>query len=423
MPRLVVPLSSPEAADPSRFGAKAANCAALAHAGLPVPAGFCVAAQAYRIQLAALGLEQSARGVFSSKDRPSARRCALDTKLGLMQGTIVPELRELLLSAWRSIAGEARPGVVRSSALVEDRAGSSFAGQFQSYLGLESEEDFLTAVRACWAALWSTRVLRYMAAHGLDSAGTAMAVLIQPLVSSRAAGGGLSRTAGGEMLVNAAQGLGAAVAQGEVVPDRYVLDRAGRVKESALGQKYHALSCVHGKRAFSRALFGAPCLDAEQLAELALLMRKCEEIVGGPAEIEWALDDAGIHLLQARPLAVAAAPVTEEIWLEHPGLNGHPSGIGWGEGRARVVNCECELERVGSGEVLVTTVAGPALSEVLPHVAGVVAELGGSTSHLASLARERGVPMVLGVLDATRRIPEGSMVAVDGVAGVVRWMS
>jgi phosphohistidine swiveling domain-containing protein len=81
------------------------------------------------------------------------------------------------------------------------------------------------------------------------------------------------------------------------------------------------------------------------------------------------------------------------------------------------------LSRVGPGDILVTTVAGPALSDVLPHLAGVVAELGGSTSHLASLARERGIPMVLGVHDATQRIPEGSMVAVDGVAGVVRWMS
>jgi pyruvate,water dikinase len=88
-----------------------------------------------------------------------------------------------------------------------------------------------------------------------------------------------------------------------------------------------------------------------------------------------------------------------------------------------VVSCECELARVAPGDVLVTRVAGPALSAVLPRVAGVVAELGGSTSHLASLARERGIPMVLGVLDATSRIPEGSKVAVDGVAGVVRWMS
>jgi pyruvate,water dikinase len=87
-----------------------------------------------------------------------------------------------------------------------------------------------------------------------------------------------------------------------------------------------------------------------------------------------------------------------------------------------VVNCECELSSVAPGSILITKMAGPALSQILPRVAGVVAELGGSTSHLASLARERGIPMVLGVLEATLRIPEGSMVAVDGVGGVVRWM-
>jgi pyruvate,water dikinase len=116
------------------------------------------------------------------------------------------------------------------------------------------------------------------------------------------------------------------------------------------------------------------------------------------------------------------APVPNKLWLHHPRLNGHPAGIGWGEGRAVVVNCECELTRVESGDILITKVAGPALSQILSRVAGVVAERGGSTSHLASLARERGIPMVLGVLDATRRIPNGVRVAVDGVAGVVRWM-
>jgi pyruvate,water dikinase len=262
-----------------------------------------------------------------------------------------------------------------------------------------------------------------MATHDLDPADTAMALIIQPLVAARAAGGGHSRTADGGMLINAAAGLGAAVAQGEVVPDRYVLDASGKLAESALGRKYHAIGCVHGRKAFSRALLGGPCLDGEQIAELGLLMRKAEEILGAAVEIEWAVDESGIKLLQARPLHVGEASVPNELWLKHPRLNGHPSGIGWGEGRARVVNCECELSRVGPGDILVTTVAGPALSDVLPHLAGVVAELGGSTSHLASLARERGIPMVLGVPDATREIPEGSMVAVDGVAGVVRWMS
>jgi pyruvate,water dikinase len=97
--------------------------------------------------------------------------------------------------------------------------------------------------------------------------------------------------------------------------------------------------------------------------------------------------------------------------------------VGWATGRACVVNCECEVSRVAPGDVLVTRMAGPALGRVLAIVAGVVSELGGSTSHLASLARERCVPMVLGVAGATMQIPDGSQVAVDGVGGIVRWMA
>jgi pyruvate,water dikinase len=165
-----------------------------------------------------------------------------------------------------------------------------------------------------------------------------------------------------------------------------------------------------------------PCLDPGQAVSLGRLLRKAEDFLGMPVEIEWALDDAGFKLLQARPLHVAPAYVPDDIWLQHPGINGHPAGIGWGSGRAVVVNCECELTRVAPGDILITRVAGPALSHILPRVAGVVAELGGSTSHLASLARERGIPMVLGVLDATTKIPDGAQVAVDGVAGIVRWI-
>jgi pyruvate,water dikinase len=156
---------------------------------------------------------------------------------------------------------------------------------------------------------------------------------------------------------------------------------------------------------------------------LGRLLRKVEVLAGSPVEIEWAIDETGFKLLQSRPLTVEAPIVPDDIWLRHPGINGHPAGIGWGAGRAVVVNCECELSRVAPGDVLVTRVAGPALSQILPRVSGVVAELGGSTSHLASLARERGIPTVLGVLDATRKIPDGAQCAVDGVAGIVRWLS
>jgi pyruvate,water dikinase len=252
-------------------------------------------------------------------------------------------------------------------------------------------------------------------------------VLIQPLVDARASGGGLSETAAGGMLISATWGLGSTIAQGEVVPDRIMLSRQGFVRKIEAGRKDHRESCRHGAASALQAvpseLVEAPCLDAAQAVTLGRMMRKAETVIGGAVEIEWALDHAGFKLLQARALAVEPITVPNEIWRKHPGLSGHPAGVGWGEGRAVVVNCECELARVAPGDVLVTRIASPALSHVLPRVAGVVAELGGSTSHLASLARERGIPMVLGVLEATGRIPDGAQVAVDGVAGIVRWMA
>src|SRR5262245_6821220 len=314
---MIVALSAPEATDAPRFGPKAANLAALGQAGLPIPDGICLSAEAYRRQLAVLDLEATARRVFASEDPAEARRHALRMKLDLLERPIAAEILMPLLDAWRGLG--ARTGAltaVRASALVEDRYGSNFAGQFESYLGLELESEFLTAVRACWAALWSTRALRYMAAHGLDPADTAMALIVQPLVDARVSGGGLSLTAEGCMVVTAAPGPGSVIAQGEVAPDRYVLDRDGNLEQSTLGRQYHGIACVHGRKSFSRSLSGSRCLDPEQLAEIGLLMRKSEEVVGGPAEIEWAADETGIKLLQARPLRVAEATVPDEIWLQ-----------------------------------------------------------------------------------------------------------
>ncbi len=419
---MIVPLTSSEATDAGRFGPKAANLARLAQAGLPTPGGFSVDAEAYRAQIRALDLEADARGVFAAVESAQARRHALRMKLGLLDQPITPEVLDPLLAAWREL--KARTGaltVVRSSALVEDRFGSSFAGQFESFLGLESEADFITAIRSCWGALWATRALRYMATHDIDPADTAMGILVQPLVSALASGGGLSESAEGGMILSATWGLGSAIAQGEVTPDRYELSRQGALVSITPGRKDHQVGCIH-TRAVPAALVSEPCLSEQQAIELGHLLRRVEDLMGMPVEIEWAMDDNGFELLQARPLHTQAATTPDAIWLHRPRLNGHAAGVGWGEGRACVIQCECELSRVAPGDVLVTRVAGPALSHILTRVAGVVAERGGSTSHMASLARERGIPMVLGVLDATLRIPDGSTVAVDGVAGVVRWM-
>ena len=165
----------------------------------------------------------------------------------MIEQAIAPDILDPLLAAWHAQRGESRaPAAIRSSALIEDKQGASFAGQFESFLGIDDESAFVTAVRACWAALWTTNVRRYMDNHGLSPAETAMAVLIQPLVNARVSGGGLSETAEGGMLISATWGLGSSIAQGEVVPDRIVLSRQGFLRKIDAGRKRHRETCEHG---------------------------------------------------------------------------------------------------------------------------------------------------------------------------------
>src|SRR5216684_3814744 len=292
--RFIVPLDVMCATDADRVGPKAANLAALARAGLPTPAGFCLAADAYRHQCARLGLEPLLRR-FADASPPETRRMSVEIRLRLYEQPISPDVLEPLLAAWRAQRTDSPPTAVRSSALIEDRAGANFAGQFESFLGLDNEADVLTAVRACWAALWTTNARRYMENNGLDPAGTAMAVLIQPLVSAKASGGGLSETAEGQMLLSANWGLGSAIAQGVVVPDRITLSRQGFLRKNEAGRKDHRETCGHGQGAVPQRvpkdLVSKPCLDAGQAVALGRLLRKAEEIFGMPVEIEWALDD------------------------------------------------------------------------------------------------------------------------------------
>src|SRR5882757_7408365 len=303
----IIPLDAIEAREPDRVGPKAANLAALAHAGLPTPGGFCVTAAAYRAQIAALGLDEAMQD-FAAASSPQARRLAVEIRLALYEHPIAPAILEPLLAAWRAQRAGSQPGAVRSSALIEDRADANFAGQFESFLGLTDETEFLTAVRACWAALWTSNARRYMGNHGLSPADTAMAVLIQPLIAARASGGGLSETPDGQMLLSATWGLGSAIAQGEVVPDRIVLSRQGFVRKIEAGRKDRRDTCQHGVGAVTQAVPDAlvqqPCLDAGRAVTLGRLLREAEQIMGMPVEIEWALDDAGFKLLQARPLTV-----------------------------------------------------------------------------------------------------------------------
>lgn len=420
---VAVLLSDAAATADDRVGPKAAALATLMRAGLPVPDGICFTAEAYRRELALAGVA-AATGRLVTADGLEARRAALAIRLGLTRVPLDPAVAAVLDDAGRRCGGAAL--AVRSSALGENTAAASFAGQFETFLGIGARADLETAVRACWASLWSARAIRYVRAYGLDLTRSAMPVLVQAMVDAEAAGGAFSLTPDDRIVLTSAWGLGPSVAQGDVVPDRYVLRRDASVVAVERGHKEHLVTAAGGGtelRAVPRERIRARCLDDASACALGRLVLDAEQVLGSAVEIEWAKTASGFWILQARPLRLARSAPLDEVWLRHPALTGQPAGIGWGTGPARIVHDEHDLERVSAGDVVVTRVGGPALSTVLPRAAGVVAELGGSTSHLAALARERGIPAVLGAGGATRRIPAGATVAVDGIAGVVRWIA
>ena len=169
MTEFIIPLSDPGATDPERVGPKAANLAALARAGLPTPGGFCLTADAYRHQIAHLEIDELVAAVRRRAAATAAHAVGRDQAQALRGADRAGDPR----AAARRLARAARRragsrGAIRSSALIEDREDANFAGQFESFLGVTDEAEFLIAVRACWAALWTSNARRYMDNHGLS---------------------------------------------------------------------------------------------------------------------------------------------------------------------------------------------------------------------------------------------------------------
>ena len=173
MTPFILPLSDPAAIDPESVGPKAANLAALTQAGLPTPGGFASRPTPIAIRRA-ISASTNCWREYNDADVPTSRRMSIAIRLAIYQERSAPEILEPLLAAWRAQAALYPQGVVRSSALIEDRKGANFAGQFESFLGFSDETEFLTAVRACWAALWTSHARRYMENHELSPADTAM---------------------------------------------------------------------------------------------------------------------------------------------------------------------------------------------------------------------------------------------------------
>lgn len=316
--RWTLPLLAPEATL-AAVGGKGASLANLAAAGFPVPPGFQITTAAYREFVAENGLNgriAAALRDVAPADPESLARVAATIQRAFADGAMPPAVREAIAQAYADLG---RPAVaVRSSATAEDLPERSFAGQQETFLDVAREQEVLDAVRRCWASLWSARAIGYRAQMGVDQDDVAMAVIVQQMVSADVAG--VLFTANPitgnrrEVVVEATAGLGEALVGGTVTPESSVVDRqtltTTHFTPAGQDSDEHAATPRNGDGSAAAARHSQPLLPEATLRELVRLGIAVEEhFAGVPQDIEWAITDGHVWLLQARPITnLPAAP-------------------------------------------------------------------------------------------------------------------
>jgi phosphohistidine swiveling domain-containing protein len=307
---LVAGLKDLTAAHTALAGGKGANLGELVRAGFTVPNGFVITTAAYAILLDETGLGATlARLLYDNvlndnddddDDDGAAIRSAFT-------GTSMPAaIRTEILAAYRKLG--APPVAVRSSATAEDLPGAAFAGQQDTFLNVIGEDALLTAVTNCWASLWTDRAISYRKRRGIDPRDVAIAVVVQEMVSAEAAGVMFTANpvtgARDEIVVDAARGLGEAVVAGLVTPEHYVLGPSDEVREwSPAEQEVEIRSDAGGGTSESASAQSTDrILSPERLSELAGIARRAAEHFGRPQDLEWAVADGTVFVLQTRPM-------------------------------------------------------------------------------------------------------------------------
>lgn len=297
-------------------GGKGVNLSRLFQSGLPVPPGFCVSAAAYRKFLATDGLADRLGQLVDalSYDDPDALERQTAQIRQLILAVPMPEDISAEIAQSYTHLGERQFVAVRSSGTAEDLADASFAGQHDTYLDVLGSNEVIDAVRRCWASLWTARATGYRKLHGFDHTAVAIAVVVQKMVASDVSGvmftGNPVTTATDETVINATWGLGEALVQGILTPDQYIVAVPQyTVIEEQIGSKELRIvrDDVKGRGVVEQEVPVAErvraSLTSQQVIELARLGQKVQEYYGGfPQDIEWAIEDATLYLLQSRPI-------------------------------------------------------------------------------------------------------------------------
>ena len=438
--------------DVARVGGKNASLGemigSLGASGVKVPGGFATTADAFREFLNRNDLEERIAQALNRLDVEDVTALAAtgERVRGWVSDAALPEaLEDAVRAAHRELAGTstAMAVAVRSSATAEDLPEASFAGQQETFLNVVGIDDVLVSIKSVFASLYNDRAIAYRVHQNFDHGEVALSAGVQRMVRSDTAASGVMFTMDTEsgfdqvVFITAAYGLGETVVQGQVNPDEfYVYKPALREGRPAIVRRERgskALRMVLADDGAERVriepvaqtdqrVFSLTDDDVEKLAGYALLI---EDHYARPMDIEWGKDgeDGEIYILQARPETVqsrAAAQRLERFELSERGQvlsTGRSIGRRIGSGPARLVLDVADMSSVQPGDVLVTDMTDPDWEPVMKRASAIVTNRGGRTCHAAIIARELGIPAVVGTRDATGKVADGQAVTVSCAEG------
>jgi pyruvate,water dikinase len=452
MARNVIPFQELRMTDVEQVGGKNASLGEMISqlpSSVRVPGGFATTADAYREFLSHLGLADRISAALESLDVDDVvalARCGAQIRQWIVDTPFPPALEVEIKTAYEQLTAEGDGSfAVRSSATAEDLPDASFAGQQESFLNIHGYENILHAIKEVFASLYNDRAIAYRVHKGFTHAEVALSAGVQRMVRSDIGASGVMFTMDtesgfdGVVFITSSYGLGETVVQGAVNPDEFYVHKAtlalGKpaVIRRNLGSKLIKMVFADKKEAgkstrtidvseAERNVYSLTDADVLELGRYAMII---EQHYGRPMDIEWGKsgDDGKLYILQARPETVKSQQsghVMEKYRLKQYSkslTHGRAIGQKIGAGQVRVVKDASEMDRVKAGDVLVTDMTDPNWEPVMKRAAAIVTNRGGRTCHAAIIARELGIPAIVGCGNATEVLDENDDVTISCAEG------
>ncbi|MEW6062965.1 MAG: phosphoenolpyruvate synthase [Nanoarchaeota archaeon] len=440
--------------DVGLVGGKGANLGEMWNAKFPIPPGFVITAQAFKLFLEKTKIGDKIFSKLSNLDIQDTEKLydtAEEVQDMIMEAEMPDEIKKDIIKAYDAMnidvdvlksvnrkalsfikAGRDLPFVaVRSSATAEDLPTASFAGQQATFLNVKGNDNLIKAVQQCWASLYTARAIYYRVKNNFPHEKVLIAVIVQKMVNSEASGVAFSinpSTNEDNIVIEAGFGLGEAIVGGEVEPDNYIIDKNNfEIKnKKANYQKFmYVKDELYGrtiKKNLNEENGRKQKLTDAQIVQLAKIVKDIEDHYGNSQDIEFAVENGKLYIVQSRPITtikkVEEAKKTEEI-KGSVLLSGLGASPGVASGIVKIIDNVNDLWKIDKDSVLVTKMTSPDYVVAMQKARAIVTDEGGLTSHASIVSREMGIACVVGTGNATTLLKEGTTITVDGTHGKI----